>query len=134
MGCFTVTADGSAIAVSSVTIASTYIILTLASPVTYGQTVTLTIDRDGTNYPRANSDGSSKMAVPVVRQVSRITPTPPLLQPCRTLLSWQPNQQTSPMKPQQDSPGSVVFPRHLGRGNMGAWVPQPVPAYRQEQA
>ena len=70
---------------SSVTIASTYIILTLASPVTYGQTVTLTIDRDGTNYPRANTDGG-KLAVPVVAAVSRIT-----LRRCshlaRTLLS-----------------------------------------------
>lgn len=62
--CFTVTANGSAVTVSSVTIASTYIILTLASPVTYGQTVTLTINRDGTNYPRASAD-SSKIAVPV---------------------------------------------------------------------
>jgi hypothetical protein len=65
VGCFTVTAGGATIAVSSVTIASTYIVLTLASPVTYGQTVTLTIDRDGTNYPRANTDGG-KLAVPVV--------------------------------------------------------------------
>lgn len=64
VSCFTVTAGGSAIAVSSVTIAATYIILTLASPVTYGQTVTLTINRDGTNYPRASAD-SSKIAVPV---------------------------------------------------------------------
>jgi len=62
--CFTVTAGGATIAVSSVTIASTYIILTLASPVTYGQTVTLTVDKDGTNYPRASTDGG-KLAVPV---------------------------------------------------------------------
>lgn len=62
--CFTVTAGGSTIAVSSVSITANYIILTLATPVTYGQTVTLTIDRDGTNYPRASSD-SSKIAVPV---------------------------------------------------------------------
>lgn len=62
--CFTVTADGVAVAVSSVSITANYIILTLASPVTYGQTVTLTIDRDGTNYPRANTDGG-KIAVPV---------------------------------------------------------------------
>ena len=62
--CFTVTADGVAVAVSSVSITANYIILTLASPVTYGQTVTLTINRDGTNYPRASTD-SSKIAVPV---------------------------------------------------------------------
>ena len=62
--CFTVTADGVAVAVSSVSITANYIILTLATPVTYGQTVTLTIDRDGTNYPRASTD-SGKIAVPV---------------------------------------------------------------------
>ncbi len=51
--------------VSTVTVASGGITLTLSPGVTSGETVTLTVDRDATNYLRANAD-NSKLAVPVV--------------------------------------------------------------------
>lgn len=50
--------------VSTVTVASGGITLTLTPGVTGGETVTLTVDRDATNYLRANAD-NSKIAVPV---------------------------------------------------------------------
>lgn len=50
--------------VSTVTVASGGITLTLTPGVTGGETVTLTVDRDATNYLRANAD-NSKLAVPV---------------------------------------------------------------------
>lgn len=61
---FTVTVNGAAVAVNAVVVASGGITLTLASAVVGGQTVTLSVDRDATNYLRANAD-NSKLAVPV---------------------------------------------------------------------
>ena len=120
---------------SSVTIASTCIILTLASPVTYGQTVTLTIDRDGTNHLRASAGTGSKIAVPV--SCGKCHELQPDAAAAATFAELFPGNQISKLlRPETTTglPGSLVFPRHLGRGNMGMGSAGPVPAYRQEQA